>query len=223
MSYFQPLKSGTATLVALTITGSALVPFVTTTPAFAQRGFPQTEQLNIVIPAGTSIPVRYDKADKIVVMPDETMPLTLTVARDITDSNGRILVFAGSQINGDLRPTSGGTQFVAREMTLYRRRLDKQTRPFSINGTSDVVTRTEEIKKGANTGSLLQGAAVGGAAAAAIAALTGDHAIATEEILGGVGLGALGGLFLNRKTVNALVVYPNQDLTVRLRSEFSLR
>ena len=83
--------------------------------------------------------------------------------------------------------------------------------------------RTEEITQGANTGSILQGAAIGGAAAAAIAALVGDRAIATEEILGGAGLGAIGGFFLNRKKANVLVVYPDQDLAVKLSSQFALR
>ncbi len=44
----------------------------------------------------------------------------------------------------------------------------------------------------------------------------GDRALATEEILGGAGLGALGGFFLNRKKANVLVVYPDQDLAVKL-------
>jgi hypothetical protein len=69
----------------------------------------------------------------------------------------------------------------------------------------------------------LEGAAIGGAAAAALAVLTGDRAIATEEVLGGAGLGALGGLFLNRKKANVVVVYPDRDLTVRLGSELALR
>jgi hypothetical protein len=69
----------------------------------------------------------------------------------------------------------------------------------------------------------LEGAAIGGAAAAALAVLTGDRAIATEEVLGGAGLGALGGLFLNRKKANVVVVYPDRDLAVRLGSELALR
>jgi hypothetical protein len=69
----------------------------------------------------------------------------------------------------------------------------------------------------------LKGAAVGGAAAAAIGALTGDRAIATEEILGGAGLGALGGLLLGKRKVDVVVVNPNTDLNVTLRSALALR
>jgi hypothetical protein len=222
MFNFHSFKSGTAALVALAITSTTVAPFITTAPALAQRRPAQREQINIVVPSGTSIPVRYDK-DKVVVMPDETVPLTLTVARDVKASDGKVLIYEGSEITGDLKPVSGGTQFVAKQLTLYRPRLETQTRPFTISGTSNVVRRTEEITQGASTGSILQGAAIGGAAAAAIAALVGDRAIATEEILGGAGLGAIGGFFLNRKKANVLVVYPDQDLAVKLSSQFALR
>jgi hypothetical protein len=223
MTYFHSLKSGTAALLALISIGGAAVPLVTTTSAFAQYPYQRAQQFNnVVLPSGTSIPVQYDK-EKIIVMPDETAPLTLTVARNITANNGTLLVPAGSKISGELKPVSGGTQFVAKELTLYRPRLREQTRAFPIDGSSKVVRRIEEVKKGASTGSILQGAAIGGAAAAALSALIGDRAIATEEVLGGAGLGALGGLFLNRKKVDAVVIYPQQDLTVRLNSQFSLR
>lgn len=223
MFNFNRLQSGTAAFLALSITSTVAVPFVTIAPASAQaqNRFPQRERLNLVVPSGTSIPVRYDK-DKIVVMPDETMSLTLTVASDVANNEGRVVIPQGSKISGNLQPASGGSQFVAREVTIYRRLTDKQSPPFSIDATSNVVTRMEEVKKGASATSILTGAAVGAGAAAAIAAITGDHAIATEELLGGAGLGALGGLFLNRKKVDAVVIYP-RDLNLRLNSQFARR
>ncbi|MGB5961625.1 MAG: hypothetical protein WBG73_13245 [Coleofasciculaceae cyanobacterium] len=224
MFNFNSLKSGTAALLALGITSAAVAPLMTITPASAQvqNRFPQREQQNLIVSSGTSIPVRYDK-DKIVVMPDEKMSITLTVASDITNNEGRVVIPQGSKITGDIEPVSRGSRFVAREVTIYRRLADKQSMPFSISGTSNVVTRMEEVKKGASTGSILTGAAVGAGAAAAIAAITGDRAIATEELLGGAGLGAVGGLFLNRKKVEAVVIYPDQDLTVTLTSQFARR
>ena len=222
MFNFNHFKSGTATLLALTITSSTVVPIVTTASALAQGYPPRREQINIFIPSGTSIPVRYDK-EKIIVMPDETAPVTLTVATNVISSDGSVLIPEGSQISGDLKPVSGGTQFVAKELTFYRRQLEKQSRAFPINATSNVVTRTEEITKGSSTTSILTGAAVGGGAAAAISALTGNHSISALEVLGGAGLGAVGGALLNRPKVNAIVIYPSQDLTVRLTSEFDLR
>ena len=250
MFNFNRLQSVTATLLALAVTSTAVVPFATASGALAQypypqnpnpypqnpnpypqnpspypqnrNSYPQRERLNLVVPSGTSIPVRYDK-DKIVVMPDETMKLTLTVASDVTNNEGRVVIPQGSQITGELEPASGGSRFVAREITIYRRMADNQSTPFAISGTSNAVRRIEEVKKGTNATSILTGAAVGSAAAAAISAITGDRAIATEELLGGAGLGALGGLFLNRKKVDAVVIYPERDLTVRLTSEFARR
>ncbi|MFB8791371.1 MAG: hypothetical protein U7123_21680 [Potamolinea sp.] len=227
MVYLNPLKSGTAAMLALTITSIGVVPIVTTTPAFAQSRFPQREQVeqrtSLVLPSGTTIPVKYKK-DKVVLTPDETVPLTLTVARNITGSDGKTVIPEGSEIIGELRPVSGGTQFVAKELTVYMRRQEKQSKPFPINGTSYVVTRMEEVKQGTSANSIIKGAAIGGAAAAVISAITGDRAIATEELLGGAGLGALGGLLLgNKKQANLRVVYPDQDLTVRLNSQFAYR
>lgn len=226
MVYLNPLKSGTAAILALTITSGGVVPIVTTAPAVAQSRFPQRSQVeqrtNLVLPAGTTIPVNYNK-DKVVLTPDETVPLTLKVAKNITGSDGKTVIPEGSEISGELRPVSGGTQFVAKELTVYMRRQDKQSKAFPINGTSYVVTRMEEVKQGASTTSILKGAAIGGAAASVIAAITGDRAIATEEVLGGAGLGAIGGLLLGKKQANLRVVYPQQDLTVRLNSQFAYR
>ena len=212
-------KTGTATLLALSLTSSAVFPLVVSVPAFAQSRYPRSEYYNQSIPSGTVIRVQYDK-DKILLMPNETVPLTLTVAQDVRGNNGRILIPVGSEIKGELKPAYRGSQFVAKELAWSS---NGQLKRYSINATSNIVTRTEDVKKGANTRSILTGTAVGAGAAAAIAALTGDHAIATEELLGGAGLGTIAGFFLGRKKVTMISVYPEQDLAVRLRSDLALR
>jgi hypothetical protein len=85
------------------------------------------------------------------------------------------------------------------------------------------VTKTEKIDQGASTSQVLKGAVIGAAAATAISAITGDHAIATEEVLGGAGLGAIGGLVFGRKKVEVISINPNQDLNLTLRSTLALR
>ena len=114
------------------------------------------------------------------------------------------------------RGNQRGTQFVARELIISRRQR------YRIDGTSGIITRTERVQKG-STGSLAQGAALGAAAAAALAGITGDKAIATEEVLGGAGIGALAGALLGRRSVDVIVIRPQQDLAVRLRSDIVLR
>ncbi|MEG3859281.1 hypothetical protein [Microcoleus sp. herbarium12] len=214
----QKWRSATAAILAVGITVATSTPLVVATPASAQQRISQFDSIRI--PSGSVIPVSYEK-DKIVVTTEETAPLTLTVARDIRTDRGTVLIPAGSQIVGELRPVrrgnQRGTQFVARDLIVSRRQR------YRIDGYSGVITRTERIQKGAGTGSVAQGAALGAAAAAALAGITGDKAIATEEVLGGAGIGALAGVFLGRRSFDAIVIRPEEDLSVRLRSDIVLR
>jgi hypothetical protein len=230
-------QSQTALLLTLALSATSGTPLLAKTPAEAlsssytiaqwkprpqtnnRPSQPQNSGLSnrVSVPDGTRIPVRFDDAEKVIVLPDETVPLTLTVAKDITAPSGTILIPAGSQIMGELRPAEGGSQFIAQEL---RRRYE---RSVTLDARSQVVTRTEKIDKGISTSNILKGAAIGAAAATAIAAITGDRAIATEEVLGGAGLGAVGGLLLGRKKETVIVIYPNTDLELTLRSELALR
>jgi hypothetical protein len=125
------------------------------------------------------------------------------------------LIPAGTQVVGELRTVSGGAQFFASELVF----ADGQRR--AINATSKVVTTTERVDKGVSVGGLIRNAALG-AAAAAISAVTGDRALATEEILGGAGIGTLLGLFLGRDSVTLASVNPNTDLAITLNSDLLL-
>ena len=162
----------------------------------------------VTIPAGTTLPVRYDEAERILVTPEETVPLTLQVAANIRDRNGRILIPFGSEIVGQIQPAERGSQFVAQEIVINGQRQ-------FLQADSAVVTRTEEVRDGVSTGNILEGAAIGGAAAAVLAEVTGG--IDALEVLGGAGLGALGGFLLNRGDTEELVVIePDNDLAVTL-------
>jgi len=107
------------------------------------------------------------------------MPLTLTVAANIVNRSGSVLIPAGSQVIGQLQPANGGSQFVARELAIY------QSRRQPINATSRVINQTQ-VRRGANTGSIVKGAVVG-AAAAALEGLTGNRKIGVGDILIGTG------------------------------------
>jgi len=75
------------------------------------------------------------------------------------------------------------------------------------------------VTKGVNVGNLIKNTALGAAAAAAIAGVTGDRAIATEEVLGGAGVGTLVGVFLGRDKVDLYAVNPDTDLDLLLNSD----
>ncbi|KJH73248.1 S-layer homology domain-containing protein [Aliterella atlantica] len=186
------------------IVGQATQPTTPTTPQAVR------------IPTGTAIPVRYDQAERILVTKEETAPLTLTVAQNVVTREGTVLIPAGTQVVGELRPAEGGSQFYAQELVLSGGQRSK------ISATSEVITKTERIRKGVNVGNVVKNAALGAAAAAAISAVTGDRAIATEEVLGGAGIGTLVGLFLGRNSVDLIAIDPDTDLPLTLTSDLTI-
>jgi hypothetical protein len=220
MSSFNPCKSGTAALMALAmsagVTAPLFMPVSASAQLFPQQSSPAPRSSQVTIRSGTSIPVRYEEAEKIVVSPDETMPLTLKVAANITNRNGNVLIPAGSLVVGELQPARGGSQFVARELVTY------QGNRQPINATSRVINTTQ-VSRGTNAGSILKGAAVGAAAAAALGGLTGDRRISTGEVLIGTGVGAAGGAVIGRNKADVVVINPDTDLDLTLRSSLALR
>jgi len=221
MLTFKPWRTGTAFLMALSITTSATLPMVMTSPAAAQL-FPSSPGSSssrssdrTTIRAGARIPVRYDEAEKIVISPKEKMRLTLTVAANITNRNGTVLIPAGSLIEGELVPADGGSQFIARNLIV------DDGRRQSIDASSDVI-ETTQIRRGVSTGSILKGAVVGAAAGAALGGLTGNRRISTGEVLIGTGVGAAGGAVLGRKKVDVVVINPDTDLDLILDSSLTV-
>lgn len=218
MSNFKRSHSRTALLIALGMFVSGASPILTPAPATAQlfppSGQPQSNQ--VTVPAGTVIPATREDAEKIVLKPDETLDLTLTTTQNITSSSGVILIPTGAQIEGQLQPVEGGSQFVARELVM------RNGQRMAIAATSKVITRKEEIRKGSSTNSILQGALIGAGAAAVITEIIGD--IDLIEVVGGAGLGALGGWLLRRgEKVEVVVVEPETDLALTLNSNLVLR
>ncbi len=209
-------RTGLSVLLAFGMTTTVAAPLILQNSAAAQQTFPNTLQRDRIL-AGTVIRVEYPEADRIVVMPKETVPLTITVSQDIRTTQGRVWIPAGAEIVGQLRPATGGTQFVATEVVV------DGGRRFRLDATSPVVTRIETIRKGSSASSILKGAAVGAAAATALSSVLGDNAIATEEVLGGAGLGAIAGVFVGRRKVDVVVIRPSEDLNLTLQSDILFR
>lgn len=234
MVFDKSWQSRTALSVSLVMTSAIALPFVlaksaiasstnlgTTTPTALHR-VPSTptqiaqrfpDSWRSTLPAGTAIATEYDK-DKIVVMPDETAPLTLKVAEDLSTGRGTVLIPAGSEIKGRLEPVGDGTQFVAEEVTIAG---EREARP--LDATSEIITRRETINRRSNP-DVLKGAAIGGAAAAVLAEIFGR--IDLWEVLGGAGIGALGSvIFRGRREVEVISVDPATDLTLTLQRDFT--
>lgn len=216
-SAFNFKQSVTAAVLSITFGFSGIAPVLLAAPTAAQR-LPRISRGSI--PAGTTLPTDAadEETEKILLAPkeEEPMPLTLVLAANIRDDAGRILLAKGTEIVGYLQVIEDeGAQFVAEEILIAEDRL-------LLEGTSDVVTTTEEVKKGADGGDVLEGAAIGAGAATVISILTGDNDVSLGEILAGGAIGALGGLLLGGKKVDLYSVDPNEDLNVTLSETLDL-
>jgi len=166
--------------------------------------------------SGTIIPTTLPSAKKILVTKEETLPVTLIVSRDVRDNSGKVAIPGGSEIVGEVRPAGSGSRFVGNTVIL------PNGDQYSIQANSKIVTRTEKISAGRNTDAIWQGALAGTAAATLISAITGDKAIATEEVLGGAGFGALAGfLFGGNRDRELISINTQEDLDLTLTSGVS--
>ncbi|MGY6528593.1 MAG: hypothetical protein ACXITR_01565 [Cyanobacterium sp.] len=186
------------------------------------RGIFTQQNAQLSLPAGTNVPTVYAEdrnATRIYVTKEETLPLTLTVDRDIRNNRNNIVIPVNSRIEGEIRPARNGrgSLFVGRTIV-----YPNGTR-MPIDIESNVVTRTEVVERGGNSDSIWQGALAGAAAATLISGVTGNRVISTEKILGGAGLGALAGLLLRQGPSSAEVISfdTRRDLNLTLRSSLS--
>lgn len=214
-------QSRTALLIALAMTSTVTVPFLSIQKATAQSqphliGQSLFRSGEYTILAGTIIPIESD-AEKIIVKPNETVNVTLKVAEDILSSSGRILIPRGSKIKGKMQPAFGGTQFVAQDLILERRREEERV---PIDATSEPIIETEIIDEKTDP-DVLRGAIIGAAAGAVLSEIFGD--IDLGEVLAGAGVGVLAELLLRGKEeVEVVIVDPNRDLDLTLESDLQL-
>jgi hypothetical protein len=222
-------RSSAAMVLTLGLTTANLLPLATLNASAQSKPITIAQSYNnrpvlfnrtIRIAAGAVIPTSYPKAQKIVLAPDERLATTLTIPNNIRSGDGRLLIPAGSTVEGEFRPTTmtnrdgkeeKGTKFYAR--TLYLTNGSS----MALDASSDIVTRKETISKGLNTTSILTGAAIGAGAGTLIAGVTGDRKIGFGNILIGTAAGALGGWLANgQKKADVIVVNPESDLGLRL-------
>lgn len=210
----------TAYLAAMTLSLAPITIAQAQSPYWSPSAPSDTYQAqfwDIVVPAGTQIPLMSEETQKILVLPEETMAISLKVAENVVDDRGRTLIPAGTEVTGQIQPYGGGSRFVAQSL------IFPNGRQQYLNAVSQVVTRTEVVEQGVKGRSIVQGTLVGAAAATVLAAITGDNAIATEEVLGGAGVGALGGwIFGPRRSQELISINPNFDLDITLQSDLSL-
>jgi hypothetical protein len=213
-------QSKVAVLVALGMASATVVPAIAATPVAVTQSnstllLAQSPQS--IVPVGTVIPVRYKKSNRVLVTPKESVRLTLTTATSVRSERGNVVIPAGSQINGRLRPAEGGTRFVAEEVV-----IGSQKRRYPIEATSAVVRRKQTINQKTNP-DFLRGAVVGAAVGAVASEIFGS--LDLGAVLGGAGAGVLGETLLGgrkRREVEVVEVNPNRDLDLTLDEDFVL-
>lgn len=218
-------KSGFSTLSAFLVAIAATTSLLPFTPvaaqAYSKANLTATDTYRVRIPQGTLIPVTYTQARQIRINQGEYLPLELQVSANLRDSNGNLLIPAGTRIRGQLEPTRQGTRFVAREMVINNQYLP-------LNATSQIISRTETVNNGATVGNILSGTFAGAGTATIVAGTTGDRRIDPLEVLGGAALGTLLGWGLPEGQIigggehQEVVIDPNRDLTLTLNSDLSL-
>jgi hypothetical protein len=227
MKSLRRWKSGAAAMMAMAMTAGTVAPIFISTPANAQYriGQPRNNRdfnynREITIQSGAFIPTKYDK-DKILVARDESVDVTLTVPDNVIDSRGNILIPNGSKIKGRIQPATTrsqkGAQFIAREIEF------PSGRKQDLYAESNIVTRTEKITRGSNTGQVLTDAAYGAGAAALIGLITGNKKIELGELLAGGGVGAAASILLRRNNAELISIDPDRDLSrLRLTSQLTV-
>lgn len=219
-----------ALLIALSINIVATISLVLPSPNFAQNNtnLEQEEtpqrQIAVRIPAGTTLPVRYDVAKKILVSPNEPgpIPLTLTLARNVSSFNASSLIPAGSQIVGELVTIQDQqtAQFVAKQLVL------SDGKRIELSASSRIIDRTSEISKNQRVDRIVKNSALGTAAAAAFAAMSGNPIVASQEVVLNSGFGSsaeLVGAFRNQEKATIITIFPNSDFTLTLNSDLVLK
>lgn len=175
-----------------------------------------------IIPAGTSIPVSYNDAGTIKIIKGESRSLNLNVAANIRQSDGTILIPAGSEITGQLQATEQGVQYIAQQIVL------QNGQRIAFNATSSMLEDYQTENEGASTADVVLGTLAGAGTATLIAGTTGDQRIDALEVLGGAAVGALAGWGLPAAgivgggTQEVMTIDPSQDLTLTLQSPLGM-
>ncbi|MFN3361041.1 MAG: hypothetical protein ACK421_06415 [Pseudanabaenaceae cyanobacterium] len=162
----------------------------TTTPR------PTTVSQRFNLPPGQRLVTRYAGKDTLYIATGQTLATELVVTQPVVAENGTTLIPTGAVIRGEFVPAPGGSRFVAKELT---------TRGVTVTlgAESELINDVKDPRE-TTTGSIVGDAALGAAAAAILAGITGDRAIATEEVLAG----AAAGVIIGNVTAPQVVVIP---------------
>ncbi len=192
----------TAAVVAL-----AGIPLVASTPVVAQQLF---ELGTYRLQQGTVIPVgSLNSEAPEYFYPDTVYPLELAVTQGIYDSQGRLVIPAGSRIYGQMEPAPGGSRFIGTSIVIGGR-------TYSLRASSNII-HDEKDPRQYSGDAIVGDAAIGAAAGALLGALTGG--VSVGNVLGGAAVGVVVG---NVTAPQVVVLRPGQSLNLTLEAPLNL-
>ena len=234
MMRFSSFSSSTAALLAFGITASAVAPIVIATPTtaatvnkhlngsvsessyMASSVVIENQSPTLKVAKGSTINVSYTPSKKVVLTPGETINMSLMVANDIKNSQGKILIPKNSQIEGQLvsRYSANnfkGAQFVAQKLIIGKKSYN------NINATSALI-KNQQSTNIFGIGKTLQNATMTVAAQAALAKITGQR-MSVGDILGSV-LTSRSQDNQPKENDQLIIIEPQKDLNLTLGSDF---
>jgi hypothetical protein len=162
-----------------------------------------------ILRSGTLIETDYASRDRIVLRRNETLPLTLRVSRDVRDSSNRVVIRSGSRIEGELRPSDGGIRFFAQRLILTNgNRYQIDARSNVIRDSRGFADRNLNSTLVSEAARILLGSSLGRRA---------DLGNVIADVLAGRNQGD------SRLRSDLIVIYPDSDLDVTLRSDLRIR
>jgi hypothetical protein len=191
----------------------------TTPPPSTNTGSTDTTSSNLLVSRGTVLPVQMLGGNdvKLIIATGETIQTTLELSSNVLNTQGKVLIPKGSQVQGQFQPvringTTQGTQYYADKVSI-------NSQNFSMVAISDPLVPTSRQALSTNT-------LRGGLASAATQLLLG-------RLLGGdtnVGnlLGTLSGgnnsstSFPTNQEANSVIVVEPKKMTLKVQSDFKL-
>ncbi|WP_017326168.1 hypothetical protein [Synechococcus sp. PCC 7336] len=170
---------------------------------------PFSLQATIALQAGDTVGAAYRDRRNLYLDPNETRSVALQISTDIRDAFGNIAIPAGAIVTGQFRPVSGGSQFFADSIA-----IDNRAFPFSAQSS---IIQPQRDPRQTSAGAIAQDAAIGAGIGLILSAITGDRAIATEEVLGAAAVGAVLG---NVTAPRAIVVQSDTPLNLTVTRDF---
>lgn len=159
--------------------------------------------------AGDTLGATFVDNDTLYFDPRETRASSLYIRSDVFDASGNVVIPSGTLITGQFQPVEDGTQFIADSLVLG-------DRAFPLFAQSQTIESQRDPRQ-VSAGAIAQDAAIGAGVGLVLSAVTGDRAIATEEILGAAALGAVVG---NVTAPEAIAIPPDTDINLTVTSDF---